>query len=147
MEGDPCLNYWWGIGCYFSSVTGWTIDDISLDNNELNGTLPSSISSLTDLTSLDVRGNFLQGSLPPSLPPSLSKLDCSDNELSGTFPAFSTNGTLRCSNNHFTDAVRVIVGEGLDLSNNNFVDLAPFYQVFVFHLREEMERVLMLING
>ena len=96
---DPCMSpVWDGVTC-----TGDNIVAIAMDNSSLTGeyviylyiciltcmsvagTLPSTIGSLTALTSLQINVTELSGSIPPSIGSitSLSNLDFSYNNLNG----------------------------------------------------------------
>ncbi len=74
---------WYGITCTGNHVTG-----INLSSNNLVGTIPSSISTLTYLQSLNLRANTLTGNIPTSLGglTSLQSLDLAINKLTGTIP-------------------------------------------------------------
>jgi Leucine-rich repeat (LRR) protein len=51
----------------------------------LSGSIPQELSSLLDLTELDISGNYLTGSIPPPIGniPRLKSLNLSNNELTG----------------------------------------------------------------
>mmetsp|Transcript_23364 Transcript_23364/g.55304 ORF Transcript_23364/g.55304 Transcript_23364/m.55304 type:complete len:801 (-) Transcript_23364:113-2515(-) len=61
------------------------VRQISLSNNNLEGSIPSEIQFLTTLESLDLKGNSLTGSIPEGLQDltQLTHLDLSNNRLSG----------------------------------------------------------------
>ena len=61
---------------------------LALAWNNLRGTVPASLSTLTELASLDLSGNQLSGAIPPELRglSLLTTLDLSDNGLSGAIP-------------------------------------------------------------
>ncbi|CAL5429328.1 unnamed protein product [Camellia sinensis] len=75
-------------------IPGWmnwqSIEVINLRNNNLKGSIPSPISFLINLISLQVRNNSLSGEFPPSLQNctklSTIDLDLADNKLIGTIP-------------------------------------------------------------
>ena len=150
LEGDPCVDKWYGVSCSYSTLSGWNVSSLGLRNNGLTGTLPSSLSnSLPHLSSIDFRNNSLSGPLPPltdlenlstlhldtnslsgslpPFPPNLQYLSCDFNEFSGTFPKFSTRQGMSCSNNMFTRAERISVSKDLDLSHNHFNNFSDFY--------------------
>ena len=66
---------------------------LALAGNNLSGTVPASLSTLTKLTSLDLSDNQLSGAIPPGLRglSQLTTLDLSANGLSGRFhPGWAT---------------------------------------------------------
>ncbi|KAF7840244.1 protein STRUBBELIG-RECEPTOR FAMILY 3-like [Senna tora] len=67
-----------------SSLT--QLSDLSLSNNLLNGQVPDAFQQLTGLMNIDLSGNKLSGQLPPSLGnlSSLTTLHLQNNQLSGT---------------------------------------------------------------
>ena len=72
---------WYGV-----TVVDGKVTQLNLENNMLQGTIPSSISSLVNLTSLDLNTNALTGEIPPSLGAllELTYLSLHHNNLSGT---------------------------------------------------------------
>ena len=64
---------------------------LSLASNQLTGTLPAELSSLSSLRFLDLSNNSLHGTIPQSawapLLANLESLDLSDNHLRGLLPA------------------------------------------------------------
>eukprot|EP00980_Cylindrotheca_fusiformis_P006765 scaffold1413_cov117-Cylindrotheca_fusiformis.AAC.5 len=108
--------FWVGVSCSTldskSQITG-----ISINNQVLDGTIPSEISLLSSLTSLDLSKNVLNGTIPSALfdiatlrkvylyqnqfsgeipntvvQPDLSHLHLSHNKLSGTIPELNNTG-------------------------------------------------------
>lgn len=78
---SPCK--WHGVSCVDGKVTR-----LFLDNNHLNGTLPSELSHLSQLQILNFSKNQLGGEIPPQLG-ELSQLEglyLYDNQLSGSIP-------------------------------------------------------------
>ena len=61
---------------------------LALAGNNLSGTVPASLSTLTELASLDLSGNQLSGAIPPRLRglSQLTTLDLSANQFSGLIP-------------------------------------------------------------
>ena len=61
---------------------------LALAGNNLSGTVPASLSTLTKLASLDLSGNQLSGAIPPRLRglSELTTLDLSANRFSGLIP-------------------------------------------------------------
>lgn len=91
LSGDPCVDRWYGITCdNMKSV----VTNVRLASNNLNGTMPD-ISSLGNLTSLDLNTNFLTGTIPELLFPNLKSLLLYHNQLSGTIPTFSAMHQLQ----------------------------------------------------
>ncbi|MBO1351939.1 MAG: leucine-rich repeat domain-containing protein [Hormoscilla sp. GUM202] len=78
------VNRWRGV-----TVVGSRVTEINLDNNNLSGTLPSELGSLSNLQTLDLEDNNLSGTLPSELGSltNLLELDLEDNNLSGTLPS------------------------------------------------------------
>ncbi|KAK7357358.1 hypothetical protein VNO80_16643 [Phaseolus coccineus] len=62
--------------------------NLLVSNNMLSGSIPKSLSRLTNLTTLDLSGNLLSGSIPPELGGvlKLQGLYLGQNQLSGTIP-------------------------------------------------------------
>ena len=81
-ETDYCTFQ--GVSCYIGNVT-----QLYLGNNHLNGTIPASLGSLTQLNMLLLQNNNLSGTLPDSLSSltGVTSLYISNNQLSGTIPA------------------------------------------------------------
>src|SRR5579863_1682615 len=82
---------WFGVTCDSgnSHVIG-----IYLVENNLNGTLPASISALTQLQSFNVSINSLSGAIPPlSGLSSLQSISLDTNKFSGPIPSLSGLGS------------------------------------------------------
>ena len=64
------------------------VTELDLSGNNLRGTLPAKLATLTELASLDLSGNQLSGMIPPELRGlrALESLDLSANRLSGAIP-------------------------------------------------------------
>jgi RHS repeat-associated protein len=97
-------------------VSGGDIIRVALNENNLVGVLPSSISKLTKLTSLNMRVNQISGSIPPSYTtlPALNVLILDFNLLSGSIPANIGSLTqltkLNVGNNALTGSIPSSIG-------------------------------------
>ncbi|MCO5611004.1 hypothetical protein L7F22_065252 [Adiantum nelumboides] len=88
--GDPCLptnyTYPW-TECILTATPLTRVKKISLSNYGAIGFIPTSINSLTSLTTLSLDGNKLEGAIPDlSQLERLEILNLSNNNLSGPFP-------------------------------------------------------------
>jgi len=124
---------WEFITCEDKNVT-----HILLDNNNLNGTIPSEISKLISLQNIDFTTNVLYGTLPPELF-SLSLLlyfDVSYNSLIGqvfpneSFKAISQLEALFLESNNFGSTIPKKIGElkmlqYLSIERNNLSGSTP----------------------
>ena len=79
-------NNWYGLLCEARTES---ITEIRLRYNDLQGSIPSSISCLSTLTILGLRYNSLTGHIPSELGllSSLKFLDLDDNSLTGSIPS------------------------------------------------------------
>ena len=66
-SSDPCNSGWQGVVCASSDFASNHVVSIALPNNNVTGTIPSSISALSKLTALNLGGNGLHGSTPSTL--------------------------------------------------------------------------------
>ncbi|GAB3497897.1 hypothetical protein GCM10027341_18680 [Spirosoma knui] len=137
---NPCG--WYGVTC-----SGGRVTRLDLPYNQLNGSLPSSLGSLTNLQTLALGNNQLSGSIPASLgslanlqtlllstnqlsgsiPVSLGSLTnlqnltLGDNQLSGSIPASLGNLTnlriLALQNNQLSGSIPVSLGNLTNLRN------------------------------
>lgn len=97
---------WQGVGCRSGRVVA-----LNLANNNLNGTLPSSFSGLSNLENLNLNNNELNGTIPASIGflTSLQQLWINQNNLSGNIPG--SIGSIRslrdldASNNRLTGGI------------------------------------------
>ena len=97
------------------SMTYLQILDLSW--NQLSGTIPASLGNLTNLQYLDLDGNQLTGTIPAELGnlASLDWLDLGNNQLSGTIPSSLGNLTnltrLDLGNNQLTGTIPAELGD------------------------------------
>jgi len=123
--GTECS--WHGISCQNGVVT-----QIDLGGNNLVGTLPSELGSLTSLTGLWLWDNRLEGTVPASLGNlvNLTHLDLSYNLLTGQVPASLANLTnaqsINLRNNLFSgDVPQAVLDTGIvNLWGNIALNLA-----------------------
>ena len=114
-DGVP-LNEWYGVDTDASGrVTG-----MIFHGNNLTGTIPGELGSLSNLLSLHLDDNNLTGTIPGELGnlSNLSELDLADNELTGTIPRelgnLSNLTWLDLGDNNLTGAIPKELG---NLSN------------------------------
>ena len=84
LSNEP-LSSWYGV----TTDANGRVASINLSNNNLRGTIPAELGSLTNLVYLYLRQNMLSGEIPAELGSltNLQVLNLYDNELSGTIPA------------------------------------------------------------
>jgi hypothetical protein len=128
---------WYGVECtggdydFDNNVKG-----LYLSNNQLVGSIPSSISSLTSLTSLHLAQNQLTGSIPPEIwhMTNLTVLNLGTNQLSGSIPSTIDNlanlKSLALDNNQLSGSIPSTIGNlaSLDemyLDNNQLCGQIP----------------------
>ena len=103
--GDPCFNSWFGVEC---DCSGHVIG-IVLPDNRLIGTIPSTISNLVHLRTLDMHSTAPRA-------PSLPNVDA--NHLSGALPSLASIGTLAVldlSFNEITDVSDIVLNTDLEV--------------------------------
>ena len=77
------LDTWFGV----TLLGNDRVAELNLHGNNLRGTLPADLGSLTELNLLDLSGNQLRGQIPDVRGlTELTSLDLGDNQLSGTIP-------------------------------------------------------------
>eukprot|EP01084_Bolivina_argentea_P220713 374000_1 len=108
LNGTICPNSLHGVVCDPGDLR---IKQLTLDNNNLNGTIPNNIGNLTSLGYLTLHFNQLTGTIPNNIGKleSLSWLILSNNQLTGTIPNNICNLTLLyilyLSNNQLTGTI------------------------------------------
>ena len=128
-SNTPCS--WYGIAC-----TNQRISQLTLSNNQLNGTIPPEIGRLTELTHLTLYQNVLTGQLPPEIGHlnNLLALDISTNKLSGALPKGIWNLTnlsqLNLGENQFAGTIPIEISnltrlEYLGLNTNSLTGGLP----------------------
>ena len=80
---------------FYERINLTNLQELHLDNNQVTGNIPSSLSDLANLSILDLSHNRLTGELPPSLGhmTNLAGLYINDNQLSGDIPSSLGNLT------------------------------------------------------
>lgn len=127
---DPCSG-WNGVECEGGRVTV-----ISLQQNNLTGTLPNEIGDLTQLRAMYLWGNSIGGNLPNSIGnlTNLNNIWLFQNQLTGEIPAsignLSQMYSLKLENNQMSGPLPSSLGNltqlwELNLSNNQFSGTLP----------------------
>eukprot|EP00698_Gefionella_okellyi_P013240 TRINITY_DN3615_c0_g1_i5.p1 TRINITY_DN3615_c0_g1~~TRINITY_DN3615_c0_g1_i5.p1 ORF type:complete len:5028 (-),score=1048.37 TRINITY_DN3615_c0_g1_i5:200-15283(-) len=108
VNWDTTLSYSAWNGVY---LAGTVVTRLELPLNQMSGSVPTSVSGLRALVSLNLYGNSVTGPLPDSLSAlsMLTRLDLASNQLSGSIPNSITSiGTLQLlslSQNMFSGAL------------------------------------------
>jgi hypothetical protein len=114
--GDECT--WDRVTCTGSNVTA-----LDLSSNQLIGSIPTEIESLTSLEWLDLSSNQLSGPIPAAIGSltSLLDLELSSNQLSGSIPAaigsLANLEWLNLSSNQLVGPIPVEIGSLTSLQN------------------------------
>ncbi len=99
---------------------------LDLSSNNLRGTLPAALGSLTSLTTLDLSDNRLSRTIPNlSALTRLTMLDLGDNQLSGTIPnlsALTSLTTLKLGDNQVSGTIPGWLGSLTSLTTLNLRD-------------------------
>lgn len=129
LVGDP--STWFGVTVVNSRVT-----EIDLSSNNLVGTLPSSLGTLSALEVLDLGANRISGGIPGTLGgiATLRSLDLSENDLTGAIPSALGNAsgltTIRLYSNNLTGSIPSSLGalpllDRLNLDGNKLTGAIP----------------------
>lgn len=132
-DSDPTPCYWPGVSC---SPRG-LVTGLSLPGRSLSGYLPSELSLLASLQTLDLSNNRLAGRVPAEIGnlTALSRLDLSSNSFNGSLPTSiaalpNLAGVLNLSFNSFSGEIppeygRIPVAVSLDLRDNDLSGEIP----------------------
>ncbi|KAJ7980528.1 Receptor-like kinase [Quillaja saponaria] len=112
-----------GFLCYFIGIDCWNFDDgrvlqIRLSSMGLMGQFPQGVGHCTSLTNLDLSFNQLSGTIPSDISrrlPCITSLDLSNNNFSGEIPTDIANcyylNDLRLDNNWLTGQIPEQLGQ------------------------------------
>ncbi|KAI4296650.1 hypothetical protein L6164_036594 [Bauhinia variegata] len=122
------------IGGMIPSTLPPTVRNFSLSGNQLTGTIPASLSSLTHLLDLSLNDNHLSGQIPDVFQQltGFIGMNLSGNSLSGQLPlsmgSLSSLTTLHLQNNQLSGTLDVLQDlplKDLDIENNLFSGPIP----------------------
>jgi len=125
------VSSWYGI-----TVSGERVTEIVIGNNNLNGTIPTTVGTITNLIKLNLSVNQLSGFISSSLGnlANLKWLDLSGNQLIGIIPASIANLNnlthLSLVSNKLSGTIPIWLGSltnlvDLNLGNNQFNGTIP----------------------
>ncbi len=127
---EPLVD-WFGV----EADSNGNVTELELSGNNLSGTLPASLGSLTSLTTLDLSDNRLSGTIPDlGALSSLTTLNLGDNQVSGTIPdwlsSLTSLTTLNLRDNGLTGPIPDALGnlnqlDVLYLDNNQLSGPIP----------------------
>ena len=115
-ESGVAIGTWYGV----STDGNGRVTDLELSGNNLRGTLPADLGTLSNLITLDLSDNRLSGAIPDlTALTRLTTLNLGDNQMSGTIPGDlgSLTGlkTLSLRGNGLTGAIPEELGDLTDL--------------------------------
>ena len=130
LDDDPCdSTRWHGVFCNLGDHTN--VNTLDLPSNNLNGTLPTELCSLTLVTALQLDLNTLSGTLPSEIGCllGLTLLSFQENALEGTIPETFMSLTQMKSfggdRNSLSGTISTLFGGMADLTSlflgNNFL--------------------------
>ena len=107
------------------------LTNLNISNNLLSGELPSDWDKLPRLKSLELNNNQFTGSIPASLAglSALTQVNLSENQLTGDIPSFNSNvqlNQLNISKNLFTGLSGLAGATALVNGKNNQLDFGDF---------------------
>ncbi len=114
LSGD--VNTWHGV-----TVVGDRVTELQLNANNLDGTIPTSIGDLTQLTDFEATDNLLSGSIPTTISTltSLQNLFIQNNLLTGSIPTQVGDLTslveFKAYNNQLSGSIPSEIGNLLNL--------------------------------
>jgi Leucine-rich repeat (LRR) protein len=146
--GDPTQfndpgteNTWFGVTC---NPENTHVEKIEMSSNNLVGTLPTELNSLTYLTRLYLRSNDLSGTIPDlSGLTNLGELDLVNNEFTGSLPTWLNSltnlDTLYLGSNQLSGEITDLSGMSgllyLGLGNNSFTGSVPAWLNLMVNIR------------
>ena len=118
LSATEPIDEWFGVE---ADSTG-NVTKLELSGNNLRGTLPVALGSLTELNVLDLSGNQLRGPIPDARGlTGLTSLNFGDNQLSGTIPGWLSSLTrlqdLSLRDNRLTGPIPAELGDLRELLN------------------------------
>ncbi|KAM0026221.1 putative transferase, protein kinase RLK-Pelle-LRR-XI-1 family [Helianthus debilis subsp. tardiflorus] len=121
-----------------SSMVALELLDLSV--NQINGSIPSDLFMLKNLTEVYLYNNKFSGELPPKLGPELRTLDISNNKFSGELADGPELQMLDISNNKFSGQIPTAISSWTNLTffkaSNNLLDGAiPQELTALMHLQ------------
>jgi len=94
-DANPCSDNWQGIVCSYGTAPVFHVIELTLDDMNLAGKIPTSIQNLTRLQYLELMYNHISGPIPDSIGnlTELTHISFNDNLLTGPLPASLGNLT------------------------------------------------------